>query len=69
MVTIYFTAGGLTSSAWVNVLQLSVKLVGFGLAVPLALGQGGGWNAVVARISAPDAYWSVWRNGNAGCGP
>jgi SSS family solute:Na+ symporter len=66
VVTIYFTAGGLTSSAWVNVLQLSVKLVGFGLAVPLALGHGGGWNAVVARISAPDAYWSVWRNGNAG---
>src|SRR5262245_33750101 len=33
----YFAAGGLKSSVAVNVLQLSVKLAGFAIAVPLAL--------------------------------
>ena len=66
VITIYFTAGGLTSSVWVNVLQLSVKLVGFALAVPLALGHAGGWDAVVHRLAVPSAYWSVWRNGTSG---
>ncbi len=66
MITIYFTAGGLTSSAWVNVLQLCVKLVGFTLALSLALGRAGGWDAIVARLSVPDSYWSLWRNGSSG---
>jgi SSS family solute:Na+ symporter len=42
LVTIYFTAGGLLTSAWVNVVQLTVKLLGFALALPLALAAVGG---------------------------
>ena len=37
VITIYFTAGGLLSSAWVNTLQLIVSSPGFAVAVPLAL--------------------------------
>src|SRR5712675_24459 len=37
VVTVYFTAGGLLTSAWVNVVQLAVKMIGFGLIVPLAV--------------------------------
>jgi solute:Na+ symporter, SSS family len=66
VITIYFTAGGLTSSAWVNVMQLCVKLVGFALALPLALGHAGGWSAVVARLDVPNEYWSLWKSGTSG---
>src|SRR6185437_678931 len=66
VITVYFTAGGLTSSAWVNVLQLCVKLVGFALALPLALAHAGGWSAVVARLDVPNEYWSLWKSGTSG---
>ena len=49
VITVYFAAGGLLTSAWVNVVQLTVKLVGFALALPLALSAAGGWSAVGAR--------------------
>src|SRR3990170_4655205 len=32
LITIYFTAGGLLTSAWVNVVQLTVKFLGFAIA-------------------------------------
>ena len=37
VMTAYFTAGGLLTSAWVNVVQLAVLTVGFAIAVPWAL--------------------------------
>ena len=37
--TIYFTAGGLLGTAWVNSVQLVVMLVGFLIALPVALAQ------------------------------
>ena len=37
IMTIYFTAGGLLGSAWVNTFQLVVMLVGLLLALPVAL--------------------------------
>src|SRR5262249_6463798 len=37
VITAYFTAGGLQTSAWVNMVQLIVKLAGFAIALPLAL--------------------------------
>jgi solute:Na+ symporter, SSS family len=43
IVTIYFTAGGLWGSAWINLLQVAVKAVGFCLALAWALGDIGGW--------------------------
>jgi SSS family solute:Na+ symporter len=44
----YFIAGGLLSSAWVNLVQLIVILAGFGIAAPLAIGAAGGWSALTA---------------------
>jgi SSS family solute:Na+ symporter len=44
IMTIYFTAGGLLGTAWVNTLQLVVMLAGFTVAVPFALGGIGGLN-------------------------
>ncbi len=48
VITVYFMAGGLLTSARVNVVQLSVKLAGFAIAVPLAMGAAGqGWHELV----------------------
>jgi SSS family solute:Na+ symporter len=49
IMTIYFTAGGLLGSAWVNTLQLIVMLVGLLVALPVALGSTGG----VAGLTGP----------------
>src|SRR5262249_11466667 len=46
VVTAYFAAGGLLTSAWVNLIQLSVKFTGFLLAVPFGLAAVGGWSAL-----------------------
>jgi SSS family solute:Na+ symporter len=62
VITVYFMAGGLLTSARVNVVQLAVKLAGFAVAVPLAVGAAGGWDAI-GRIGASDpAYRAVWRS-------
>lgn len=66
VITVYFSAGGLVSSAWVNVLQLSVKLVGFALAIPAALSHAGGWQAFQAAAPADPGYWDFWANGSSG---
>ena len=65
LITIYFTAGGLLTSAWVNVVQLVVKMAGFALALPLALAGVGGWGPVAALQPHPD-YWNVWSSGRSG---
>jgi solute:Na+ symporter, SSS family len=44
----YFTAGGLLSSAWVNLVQLFVILAGFAVAVPFSVHAAGGWEALTA---------------------
>ena len=54
VMTAYFSAGGLLTSAWVNVVQLVVLLVGFAIAVPLALSMAGGWQAVTAAAPGPE---------------
>ncbi len=46
VVTAYFAAGGLLTSAWVNLIQLTVKLAGFALAVPFGIFAAGGWSAL-----------------------
>ena len=66
VITVYFAAGGLLTSAWVNVVQLTVKVVGFAIALPLALAAAGGW-ATVAHVRADDVtYWTFWRAGPPG---
>jgi len=65
VVTMYFAAGGLKSSAVVNVIQLTVKVLGFVIALPLVLGLVGGLDGL--RAATPDpAMWNPWRNGESG---
>jgi len=70
IVTAYFSAGGLFSSAWINLFQVCVKAVGFALAVPWALDGVGGWTGLAARVQTfapdPDSYLSVTGIGAAG---
>jgi SSS family solute:Na+ symporter len=66
VVIVYFTAGGLLTSAWVNMVQLAVKLGGFAIALPLALRGVGGWNAVLAVRADNAEYWNPWRSGESG---
>lgn len=66
VMTVYFTAGGLLTSAWVNVVQLTVKLGGFAVALPLAIAGAGGW-ANLGHVQANDpAFWTFWRGGPPG---
>lgn len=63
--TAYFAAGGLKSSVAVNVLQLSVKLAGFAVAVPLAIASVGGVSGVHHAFPA-GPYWSGWSHAGSG---
>lgn len=58
-ITVYFTAGGLLTAAWVNVVQLAVKLVGFAVALPLAIAAAGGLEGLSLVEPTPD-YWRFW---------
>ena len=66
IITTYFAAGGLLTSAWVNVVQVAVKLGGFALALPLALQRAGGWDGLHAAAPGAATYWSFWRGGGSG---
>ena len=66
VVVVYFTAGGLLTTAWVNAVQLVVLLAGFLAALPLAVAAGGGWTSVHAATRAVDGYWNIWQGGNSG---
>jgi SSS family solute:Na+ symporter len=59
VVVVYFVAGGLLSSAWVNLLQLAVKLSGFAIALPLALATVGGWAGLRTADALPDRFFDV----------
>jgi SSS family solute:Na+ symporter len=66
VITVYFTAGGLLTSARVNVVQLIVKMAGFALALPLAVSAIGGWGALTQVRAADPEYWTFWRAGSPG---
>jgi SSS family solute:Na+ symporter len=67
VMTLYFAAGGLLASAWVNVIELVVLLVGFGIAMPWVLVDVGGWSGLVAAAppASPD-YLGFWEGGGSG---
>lgn len=66
VMTVYFVAGGLLSSAWVNLLQLIVLMVGFFIAMPI-LYTGVGGSAGFDSIVAPHAgYWDFFYSTGAG---
>jgi solute:Na+ symporter, SSS family len=56
IMTVYFAAGGLLGSAWVNSLQLVVMLVGFLIALPVILQNGGGFAAISQPGGAPSTF-------------
>jgi SSS family solute:Na+ symporter len=66
VITVYFAAGGLLTSAWVNVVQLTVKLAGFAIALPLAFSSVGGWGGVTAVRPQDAAYWTFFRPDSSG---
>jgi len=65
VITVYFAAGGLLTSAWVNVAQLTVKMIGFAAALALALSAAGGIHQLSA-IRPTGEYWAFWRAGSPG---
>ena len=66
VVTVYFTAGGLLTAAWVNAVQLAVLLTGFAAVLPLALAEAGGLGQVMAATADLDGYWNPWQGGGSG---
>jgi len=52
VVTIYFSLGGLVSTAYVGVLKLVVVLTGFIIAVPFALSTAGGFSGIHTAVAA-----------------
>lgn len=66
LITTYFAAGGLHASVRVNVVQLTIKLLGFAVALPVALAVIGGFSAL-AQVPAPNpSYWNPWESGASG---
>jgi SSS family solute:Na+ symporter len=66
VMTIYFVAGGLLSSAWVNLVQLTVLVGGFLIGAPL-LYQAVGGGAGMSSFPLPhDRYWDITYSSGAG---
>jgi solute:Na+ symporter, SSS family len=69
VITGYFAAGGLHATARVNVIQMTVKLAGFTLAVIFLLTAAGGWGPIRAGVlsgpGAPDGerYFNLMGGG------
>ncbi|MDA2923927.1 sodium:solute symporter family protein [Acidobacteria bacterium AH-259-L09] len=62
VVVVYFSAGGLKGTVWINLVQLLVKASAFLLAVPLALSSVGGWSALRRSILEQEAYSQSYFN-------
>jgi SSS family solute:Na+ symporter len=58
VIVAYFVAGGLLSSAWVNLVQLVVLLAGFLFATPLALAAAGGLDGLTSAPVQSDGFHS-----------
>ena len=57
VVAVYFSAGGLRTAATLHVVQITVKMAGFFIAVPWALHAVGGWDKL-HTVAAPPGYFS-----------
>lgn len=67
VMTVYFVAGGLLSSAWVNAVQLVVLLGGFLVAVPMVLASVGGLSALTGA-DVPTHFGSMSYSAGPGSG-
>lgn len=68
LMTIYFVAGGLLSSAWVNLIQLVVLIGGLLVAIPLLSGSLGGFGAITSAPAPHEGYWDIMYSAGAGSG-
>ena len=68
VMTVYFVAGGLLSSAWINAVQLVVLLGGFAIALPMVISSAGGMAQVLAPSGAPEGYASLSHSTGPGSG-
>jgi SSS family solute:Na+ symporter len=66
VMTVYFAAGGLLSSAWVNVVQLMVLVGGLLLSVSPLVERVGGAAAFAAITPPHPGYWDVMYSSGAG---
>jgi SSS family solute:Na+ symporter len=66
IMTIYFTAGGLLGTAWVNSLQLVVMLAGFILAAAFVIAGAGGFEALAYGM--PATYADITYSSGPGSG-
>jgi SSS family solute:Na+ symporter len=67
LMTIYFTAGGLLGTAWINSVQLVVMLLGFFLALPFALDVVGGVGAFTSA-ALPTGFSDITYSSGPGSG-
>ena len=58
VVIVYFSAGGLFASAWINSIQLVVLLLGFIIALPLAMNAAGGFEQVYGATHNIEQFWN-----------
>jgi SSS family solute:Na+ symporter len=68
VMTVYFVAGGLLSSAWINAVQLVVLLLGFIVALPIVLAGVGGLSGVMANSSLPSTFGDMLHSRGPGSG-
>jgi SSS family solute:Na+ symporter len=68
VMTVYFVAGGLLSSAWINAVQLVVLLGGFAVALPMVISSAGGMSELLAPASAPASYGDILHSTGPGSG-
>ena len=67
IMTVYFTAGGLLGTAWVNSVQLVVMLVGFLVALPVAVNSVGGLERLTGA-GTPPTYGDFMYSAGPGSG-
>jgi SSS family solute:Na+ symporter len=67
VMTIYFAAGGLLGSAWVNSVQLVIMLVGFLFALPVIVERAGGLPALTGDL-APAWFGDPFYSAGPGSG-
>lgn len=68
VMTVYFVAGGLLGSAWINALQLVVLVAGFLLALPMVMRAAGGYDAIVATAAVPSTFGDIVHSRGPGSG-
>ena len=67
VMTVYFAAGGLLGSAWVNTVQLVIMMVGFLVALPFVINNAGGVAGLI-QPPAPEWFGDFLYSGGPGSG-